>query len=133
VILRNEYEGTIVFEDDSSAPTTVCTDNPNDITINDLSIAEIANIVANLINKDTYEFIYGMLSEDPGDDNTREYVCRILMEAFLSQDEYVVDGAEFCDTLFELFELLDIDKQQQQRDIPPDTPPIASPPTKTKI
>jgi len=42
-ILRNE-ESTIVFEDDSSATTTVCTDNPNDITIKDL----LSNVDSNV-------------------------------------------------------------------------------------
>ena len=50
-----------------------------------------------------------MLSEDPFDDNTREDVCGILMEALLSQDDGVVDGAGVCDSLFAI---LDIDKQQ---------------------
>ena len=48
-----------------------------------------------------------MLSEDPSDDDTREAVCGILMEALLSQDEVVVDGAGVCDSLFAL---LDMDK-----------------------
>ena len=50
------------------------------------------------------------------------------MEALPLQDVVDVDGEELCDSLLEL---LDIHKQQQQRDIPTDTPPIASPLTKT--
>ena len=127
--LRTEYEDTIIF-DDSLAPTTVCTDIPNDSIINDFSIAKIAIIIAGLLNEATQEYVYAVLLGIRYGDNTREVVCEILMEAFSSQDEFVVDGAEICETLFEL---LDIDQQQQQCDIPTDTPPIASPPTKTKI
>ena len=113
-ILRTEYEGTIVFEDDSSAPAAVFTDNHNDITIKDL----------------LGEYAYGILLELPSDDDTRESICGCLMEALPLQDVVDVDGAELCDSLSEF---LDIDKQQQQRDIPTDTPPIESPLTKTKI
>ena len=109
-ILRTEYEGTIVFEDDSSAPTTVCTDNPNNITIKDLLSTKNINTVVNLIDEDTLWYVYGMLLEIPADDDTREVVCGIIMEALLSQDEVAVDGAEFC---AELCAFLDIDKQQQ--------------------
>ena len=49
-----------------------------------------------------------MLSENPYDDNTRETVCKILMEALSTHDDIFVDGAFVCDSLFVLF---DIDKQ----------------------
>ena len=72
-----------------------------------------------------------MLLKDPYDDNKREFVCRILIETLLSQDDVAVNGAGVCDSLFAL---LDIDKQQQQRDIPTaNTHAIVSTPTKTKI
>ena len=76
------------------------------------------------------DYIYGTLGEDPCDEDTREFVCGISMEALLSQ--FDVDGAVVCDSLFALLD--DIVKQQQQQgDITTATPPIASPPRKTKI
>ena len=48
-----------------------------------------------------------MLSNIPCADHIIEVVCRILMEALLSQNEVVVDGAGVCDSLFSL---LDMDK-----------------------
>ena len=107
-ILQTEYEGTIVFEDDYLAPTTICTDNPNNITIKDLLSNKNINTVVNLIDEDTLEYVYGMLLEDPRDEDTREFVCEIIMEALLSQDDVVVGGAGVCDSLFAI---LDSDKQ----------------------
>ena len=73
------------------------------------------------------EYVYGILSEDPFDDNTRETVCGILMEALTYQ--FDVDGVAVCDSLFAL---LDFDKQQQQLDTTiANTPPIEIPPTDT--
>ena len=51
-----------------------------------------------------------MLSKNPYDDNTRENVCKISMEALSAQDDIKVDGVVVCDSLFVLF---DIDKQQK--------------------
>ena len=75
------------------------------------------------------EYAYGMLSEDPfDDDDTRETICGILMEALSSP--FDVDGTVVCDTLFVLF---DIDKQQQQLNTTTvNTPPIATSPMNTK-
>ena len=81
--LKTEHEGTIVFEKNSLVPTTVPADNPNNI-IKDLLSSKNINTVVNLIDKTTLEYVYGMLSEDPCDDDTREVVCGILMEALLS-------------------------------------------------
>ena len=64
------------------------------------------------------EYVKGMISEDPYDDDIRETVCEILMEALLSQFDFDgVDGVALCDGLFML---LDFDKQQEQQ-IPPIT------------
>ena len=119
-ILRTEYEGTIVFEDDSLALTTVSTTTkPNDTIIKDLSTTvkvdttELLLTVIDRLKENTLEYIYGMLSKNPYDDNTRETVCEILMEALSAQDDIFVDGAVVCNSLFVLF---DINKQQQQRD-----------------
>ena len=92
-ILQTEYEGTIVFEDYSSAPTTVHTANPSNIIINDLSTTEKFDTIVRLLNEDTLDFVCEMLSEDPCDEDTREVVYGIIMEALLSLDDVVVDGA----------------------------------------
>ena len=65
-------------------------------------------------------------------DDTREFVCGILMEALLPQDGEDVDGVVVCDSLFAL---LNINKQQQQQpDITTDTTcPITIPPTNKKF
>jgi len=51
------------------------------------------------------EYVFGMLSEDPFDEDTREFVRGILMEALSSQ--FDVDGAVFCDTLFDFLDGID--------------------------
>ena len=59
------------------------------------------------------EYVYGMLLEDPCNNNIRETVCRILMEALSSRFDFDgAEGASLCDSLFVL---LDFDKQQQQQ------------------
>ena len=93
------------------------------------------NTVVNLIDDNTLEYIYGMLSEDPCNDDTKEFVHGILMEVLLSQDDVVVDGVGVCDSFCVI---LDSDKQQQQQqqqqcNTPTDSPQITSPPMKTKI
>ena len=70
-ILQTEYEGTIGFEDDSSAPTTVRTDNPNNV-IEDLLSTKNINTIVDLIDETILEFVIGMLSENTFDDDTRE-------------------------------------------------------------
>ena len=67
--------------------------------------------VVNLLDENTVEYFYGMLLENLFGDNTKEAVCGILMETLSSQDDIVVDGVGICDRLFEL---VDIDKTQQQ-------------------
>ena len=67
--------------------------------------------------------------EDPFDEDTREFVCGILMEALSPQ--FAFDGAIVCDHLFALVDK--IGKQFKQGNITIASPPIASPPTNTKI
>ena len=135
---KTEYEGTIVFEDDSLALTTVRTTTiPNNTIIENLSTTvkvdttDLLLTVVDHLDENTVEYVYVIISENPYDDNTRETVCEILMEALLAQDDIVVDGAVVCDSLFAI---LDSDKQQQQRDTTTvNTLLIAIPPTNTKI
>ena len=88
-------------------------------------------IVAKLLDEYTFDYIYGTLSEYLYDDDTRGFVCGILIETLLSQNDGIVDRADVCDSLFAL---LDNDKEQQQLDVTTaNTHPIASPPTKTEI
>mmetsp|Transcript_35815 Transcript_35815/g.40262 ORF Transcript_35815/g.40262 Transcript_35815/m.40262 type:complete len:179 (+) Transcript_35815:2-538(+) len=82
-----------------SALTTVCMDIPNNIIIDDLSTSKNFDTVIGLLNEETVNYVWGMLSENPSDDNTREAVRGILMEVLSSQDEVVVDGAGMCDSL----------------------------------
>ena len=80
------------------------------LDINPTIAAELAWLiltVPKLLNEDTMEYVYEMILEDPFNDDTRETVCGILMEALLSQ--FDVDGMVVCESLFTL---LDIDKQQ---------------------
>ena len=93
-------------------PTTTAKDlNPS--TADELT--QLIRIVAKLFNKDTVEFVNGMLLEDPDDNGTKEFVCEILVEALLSQLDFGgVDGAALCDRLFAL---LDFNKQQQQQQL----------------
>jgi ATPase subunit of ABC transporter with duplicated ATPase domains len=55
------------------------------------------------IDEDTLEYITGMLSADPFDEDTRDAVREILVEA-LSQ-EGNVDGVEVCESLFALLDI----------------------------
>ena len=43
-------------------------------------LARVLISIVELIEEDTVEYTYGILSEDPFDDDTRETVCGILME-----------------------------------------------------
>ena len=91
-------------------------------------VARLILTVAKLLDEDTLECVFGMLSEDPFDDDTRETVRGILMEAL----DAVGMGKVVCDRLFAF---LDIKKQQQQQQIDTTTAntlPIATPPTNTK-
>ena len=67
-ILQNE-ESTIIFEDNSIVPTTVRTDNPNNIIIEDLLTANRFDIIVGLLNEDTLDFVFdfgiGILSDNP--------------------------------------------------------------------
>ena len=56
-ILRTEYEDTIVFEDNSSAPTTIRIDIPNNILIEDLLTTKNLVIIIGLLNEDTLDFV----------------------------------------------------------------------------
>ena len=118
-ILRTEYEGTIIFEDDSSisqASPPPCRDHQHKdrqfpviskinkkihttdtnntktitkipshmtITAKDLNLftadelAQLIRTVAKLLNEDTVEYVTGMLSKDPYDNDTKEFVCEI--------------------------------------------------------
>ena len=87
-ILQNE-ESTIVFEDNSLAPTIVHTDNPNNIIIKDLLTTKRFDIIVGLLNEDTLDSVISILSDNPLADHKREVVCGILMEALLSQNEVV--------------------------------------------
>ena len=55
-------------------------------------------------------YIGGMLGEDPSDEDTREFVCEILIEALLSQ--FDIDRAVVCDSIFALLD--EIGRQYQQ-------------------
>ena len=118
-ILQIEYKGTIVFEEDPLALTTVRTTNVNDTIIKDVSTivkvdtTKLLHTVVDYFDEKTLEYIYGILLEYPYDDDTKETVCEILMEALSAQDDIVIDGSVVCDSLFAS---LDMDKQQQQRD-----------------
>ena len=103
-ISQNE-ESTIVFEENSLAPTTVRTDNPN-IIIEDLLTIKRFDMIVGLLNEDTLDFVIGILSDNPLDKHTREVVRGVLMEALTPVND-VVDGAGVCDSLFAL---LDMDK-----------------------
>ena len=83
-ILRTEYEDVIVFED-SLAPTTISTDNHNDIIIEVLLTTEKFDIIVCLLNEDTLDFVIGILLDNPLADHTREVICGILMEALSRQ------------------------------------------------
>ena len=89
------------------APT--CTDNPNNI-IEDLLSIKTFETISGLLDEDTLDFVVRMLSDNLFDDDIREVVYEILMEALLSQDEVGVDGAGVYESFFTL---LDMDKQQQ--------------------
>ena len=104
-IFRNE-ESTIVFEDNSLAPTSIRTDKPNNIIIKDLFTVERFDMIVGLLNEDTLDFVFGIISDNPLDEHTREVVRGVLMEALLSMND-VVDRAGVCDSLFAL---LDMDK-----------------------
>ena len=71
----------------------------------------------------------GMLMEDPFDEDTREFVCGILMKALLPQ--FAFDGTVVCDRFFALVDK--IGKQFVQGNVTVATPPITSPQTNTKI
>ena len=55
---------------------------------------------ANLIDMDTVKYVHRMLFEDPFDEDTREYVRGILMEALSSR----FDVDEYCDRLVALLD-----------------------------
>ena len=72
-------------------------------------MAHLIRTVAKLLDEDTVEYVHRLLLEDLYDNDTRETVCEILMEALSSQfDVDGVDGAALCDSLFML---LDVYKQ----------------------
>ena len=96
-----------MFEEDPLALTTVRTTNVNDTIIEDLSTTvkvnttKLLHTVVNYLDEKTLEYVYGMFSEHPYDDDTRrETVCKILMEALLAQDDIIVDGLVVCESLF---------------------------------
>ena len=106
-IFQNE-KNTIVFEENSLAPTTVRIDKPNNIIIKDLLTTKRFDMIFVLLNEDTLDFVIGSLSGNPLDDH-REVVHGILMDAFLPMADGV-DGAGVCDSLFAL---LNMDKHDQ--------------------
>ena len=56
-------------------PTITAKDsNPNTVA----ELAQLIYTVTKQLDEDTVEYIYGMLSEDPFDDDTRETVCGIF-------------------------------------------------------
>ena len=69
-------------------------------------LAELLFIVAKLTDEGTVDYVYETLLEDPFDEDTREFVRGILMEALSSQ--FDVEGTVVCGSLFAL--LGDIDK-----------------------
>ena len=127
-ILRNEYEGTIVFEADPSAPTTTVTNKKKKKQKKALpleqteELAQVIFTLAKLIDENTVEYVFEMFVEDPFDEeDTREIVRGILMEALLSQCD--VDGAVCCDSIFALLDGINTTIDN----------PIVIPPTHTKI
>ena len=74
------------------------------------------------------EYVSETILEDPYDEDTREFVREILMEALSLQ--FDVDGAVMCGSLFALLDNID---QQLQGGTTTATLPIASPPMNTKI
>ena len=68
--------------------------------------------------------------EDPFDEDTREFICGIVIEALLSQ--FDIEGTVVCDSLSVWIN--NLAKQQQQGDTTTDThQKIASPPMNTEI
>ena len=64
------------------------------------TVDEPAQLIA-LINEDIVEYVFGMVLEDPFDEEgTREFVFGILRETLSTQRG--VDGAVVCDSLFAL-------------------------------
>ena len=127
-ILQNKYEGTIVFEVDPLAPTNTVTNNNKKKQKKTLppeqteELAQVFSPLAELIDENTVEYVFEMLVEDPFDEeDTREFVRGILMEALLSQCD--VDGAVCCDSLFVLLDGINTTIDN----------PIVIPPTNTKI
>ena len=128
--------GLLVFEDceddETRPPTTTAKDLPPS-TVDEL--AQVIPNFAKLLNEDTMVYVIGMLLEDPYDDDTRETVREILMEALSSHcDCDGVDGEALCDGLFMLIDPDQQQEQQQQRDtISSNNPPIViSTNTKTR-
>ena len=113
-ILQTEYEVTIVFkncEGDEIRPPTTTTKDLTPFTVDEL--AQVIPILAKLLDEDTVVYVIGMLLEDPYENDTRETVCEILMEALSSH--YDCDGfdrAALCDGPFML---IDPDQQQEQQ------------------
>ena len=95
-----------VFEDSSLAPTTVCTDNPNNIIIENLLTTKRFDIIVVLLNKNTLDFVLdfviGTLSDKFLADNTREVVCGIQMETFFFTECSGCCKVRVCDSFFAL-------------------------------
>ena len=148
-ILQNEYEGTIVFEADPSAPTTTVTNKKKKKQKKALppeqreAFAQELSLLAKLIDENIGGYVFELLVEDPFDEeDTRERVRGILMEALLSQSD--IYEAAACDLILDIFVFFDdsFDAINTSSDNPITiTPtntkirpiPIESPPTNTKI
>ena len=130
-VLQNE-ESTNVFEDNSFTPTTVTNkkkkQKKNVIPLEQREVLAYAfSPLTELIGENTVEYIFEMLIEDCCDEDTREIVCGILMEAVLSQCD--IDEAVACDLVSVTFGVFDdlFDAFDTTSD------PIEIPPTNTGI
>ena len=65
-------------------------------------LTQLCSTITELSDKDTEAYVTGTLMENPFDEDTREFVREILMEAVSPQ--CVFDGAVVCDRLFALLD-----------------------------
>mmetsp|Transcript_26430 Transcript_26430/g.62074 ORF Transcript_26430/g.62074 Transcript_26430/m.62074 type:complete len:890 (-) Transcript_26430:2931-5600(-) len=57
------------------------------------------------LDEDTIEYVSGVLSEDPFDEDTRNAVRELLVDALSQEDRDDIDEVAVCDSLFELIDL----------------------------
>ena len=98
--------------------------------VEDFALAQLFFTVAELIDEDIVENVAGTLLENPFDEDTREFIRGIVMEALSSQID--IEKTVVGDSLFAWLD--DFNKQQQQGDTTTTTHPrIANPSTNTQI